>query len=605
MTDRQRLEMERRIQDTRDFKLNVAPWWQALSTVQQKQVELAVGPVESFTNWEKVLYYLGDFRLLKHQTFLGQREVGDFPEDVCRTIMDWCFVYEDYVPMLVYNLKFEPDYEVSYPVPQCPNVTLADIADDKIVGYREKIDGTPVYLATVRRREYQLQCWVGGISCPNMLPGVKFFELRGQEAFSIEPYNVSGTVHFPWADMIFSPRRMELSVSPQWKEGAIAYVVTSAGWIEKRVKRIVTVELMIEGGQARKGTQVYPLKIPVLVDGVYECAKYEGVIYPLKYRPWKGVKQNTFSALALPTVFALGVIPLRTIKETKGPFRVSRESVFVPETVEFAPVMAAFRLGAARGEMRAYSSEIGNTPLDVKVRYLKDSDMILEATDSGLLGRPAMEGDHVNTMEFQSSERTIVTPLGRLWLRPSFPEGTVIFSGANMLVKEEEGWQSAVFEEGAVRKLKKYSDQQVAEAHSWALYLKKNAPCMYFQSLALWRSDMIAPAKPNYVPYVYQGNVPSLADLTVLGPHVQLGGCAQGTQPASWLVHPRYFPPEKLKLMLKVPVKFEALMKSVRGFKMPFTDDDVMVSLLRHEGEYWVRTSAQRWVVKSDVVDKE
>lgn len=576
-----------------------------MSPSGQAEVRGAVGDLALLSPREKLDLFLGDFRLLETETYLQSRLLGDISTETLRSIMDWCFLYADYVPMLYFNRRFVSDYQVCFPVPVCPNVSLSDISGEKIVGYREKIDGTIVRLATVRRGEYQVQCWVGGISCPRYYPSIVSFELRGLEAYSIEPHNLEGSLHSPWCDIVFKTRQVVMEVNPLWAEGAIAYVATSAGLIEKRVKRIVTAEIFLDATGGQIGSVKVPSVVPVPRPGVYECAKYEGKLYPQRYRPWKEPTTNFSAASACPTVFALRPIPLRAVLTSRGPIRASRDTVYVPETVLCAPVMMLYQISQPNVEMRAYQSEEGETPVEARVRRIRDDEMILEASESVLTARSGYEGEQVNFMAFSSTQRSLVTPFGRLWLRPDFPVGSVIMSGRHRLIMGEREWSHLLQTDEGFEKQAVYSRAQVIKSHCWAIFARCMVHRMYPQTIATARSDMFKQYAPFYLPSADQGPshvpppLPSMWSL--IAP--DRGGIPLGTLPASACRPMRYLPPAKLAAMLKTPVRFSSLAASMRAFKMPHTDDELMSTLARFKGKFWDLSEDGKWSLLLAVPD--
>lgn len=411
--------------------------------------------------------------------------MGEIAERILRKIMDYCFPSSVYLPMHYANTRFETEYRVELSAVPCPHLSLDDILGTKIVGYREKINGTLVRRATVYHGENKITCWMGAISCPEYRKDIRSFELRGTEAFSIEPFNVIGDIVFPCGAVTFKSRQVHLAVDPSWEDGAIALVLTPGGIIEKRIKRVITAELLLTGPTVELSGRVYTVRGGAPPPGVYECAWYKGEVCPQKFRPWKQPVTNFFSLMGMPTVHALRPIPERKIVEAPGPLRASRDMIMCPAALEIAPILAACRANVAQAEMFAYPTPaMQGEALQVETYYVGGGQFLLEATDGALRGQRQRETDLRSSFQFQVSDTMVATPSKQVWLRPRCNKGMMLSTGRKHFLKQGIGWVFSHVEGIETKLTKDYSDQAVYDSHRWAfespgyvdrLYLRKDS----------------------------------------------------------------------------------------------------------------------------------
>lgn len=362
------------------------PWADAVTEYEYGCLQESVGSVEHMTPAERVCWFLADFSLTSSHAYLSRRSVNVMDSAVYQRIMDYCFVNLGYVPMLLRNSKFTHSYEVQLKALPCPDVDLGDISSGKVLAYREKKDGGWVREATVVKGDEKIVAWVGALHSPCLIPTIKAFELVGMEAFSIRPYNAEGRIYFGEDYIEFVERPLRFSVDPQWTEGAIAFVLTPGGIVEKRIKRVCTAEVLVAAKTAVIEGREYPVLTPPgpVPVGVYECAYQRGQLIVQAFRPWRQPTADFFKAVRKPTVHSLQAIPEREVFERPGPIRCTSSTLSVPPSYRFKSIQYllpptvrfTFRVESKRhGAWRDMKAQVVVEDTQIKI-YTTEADML-------------------------------------------------------------------------------------------------------------------------------------------------------------------------------------------------------------------------------------
>lgn len=342
---------------------------------------------EGMTDREKRDCFHADFSIDLYRIYLGTRVIGDISQATLERIQQICYVTKGYVPFLLRNTRFTSRYTVTVFEYTTPEVTLQDISDGSIVGYRQKIDGALVWRAHYSDGHTVRVGWAGGLSCPAYIATLETFEVEGMSAYAIRPWNVKALVFFPEVVMTFKERRMSFSILPEWEEGAIAAVQTRQSVIEKKLKRVPTAEVSIMGQRAIIAGVAYPVHDDgegMLEDGVYEATFTDGEVVAVAFRPWKKETKNFFRAVRAATVYDavdLFAYPVRYEGASVNRVQLADESsvLYLPRTLEYPPVYADARMIGGVLEVSAVltrQSEAVPCQYDVSVTKSRDGYLV-------------------------------------------------------------------------------------------------------------------------------------------------------------------------------------------------------------------------------------
>jgi len=240
-------------------------------------------------------FFFANFTLLEEHILVDGRPVLDpVSENTYRKIQECCFWKGRFVPMLTYNKRFSSNFTIGE-VPATPDLTVNALVSSKVLGYREKIDGSLVWASTVTHivSGISVDCFIGGISFP-LVPGIERFELKGALAFSILPFNVKLDLGF----LKFEERVVFGSPQSNWEEGAIVITDRDGVIQEYKAKWYPSAEVRIERNRIvdEKRSDYYNVG-----DGVYEVIWAENSFKIISSRPFKNHDPHFRRIRLLPT----------------------------------------------------------------------------------------------------------------------------------------------------------------------------------------------------------------------------------------------------------------------------------------------------------------
>lgn len=318
------------------------PWRRFITDEDYCVFETIFGRYCDMTGSFRFNFGLANFYLLETSLIFEGREYDDqISDEVWRSIQTGLFSEFGFCPMLVYNRRFDHGFSFERSTPVL-DLTPSSILDDKIIFYREKIDGVRCWSSRVVNlaTRVEKQCYVGGISFP-LVDGISEFELVSDKAYSISPFNVECELKFPFGTLRFVPRLPVSTVNLDWYDGAIAYLWCDGRLEERRVKSVPSSEVQVTKGFALVDSRLIPVCIQR--DGVFEATLFRGELEILAYRPFKTPDPRFLYKMSCPDMLNLSDLPYTLEENSACVTQVVRDLVKYPQTLNLGTQYCLYR----------------------------------------------------------------------------------------------------------------------------------------------------------------------------------------------------------------------------------------------------------------------